>query len=117
MRPAASSCSITASRWPTERARRSSRTTTRVSQARQHGAAATGAGGVLLEDRGAAGGAQFVELRIGALVVDGDAGVADQPAAVFQDFVPRTPPSWQRPERVGDARENGLAGRRSYGQR
>ena len=84
--PAASSCSMTASRWLTERARRSSRTTTRVSpggnvaqQARQHGPAAIGAGGVLFEDRGATGGAQFVELRIRALFVGG-ARVADQAA-------------------------------------
>ena len=86
-RRAASSCSMTASRWLTERARRSSRTTTRVSpaadlaqQARQHRPAAIGAGGVLFEDRGAAGGAQFVELRIGALFLGGDARVADQAA-------------------------------------
>jgi hypothetical protein len=39
-------------------------------QARQHGPAAMGAGGVLLEHGGAAGGAQLVELRIGALFVD-----------------------------------------------
>lgn len=31
---------------------------------------------------------------------------------LFQDFAPGTPPSWQQPERVGDARKNGLAGRR-----
>ncbi len=49
-------------------------------QARQHGPAAIGAGGVLFEDRGAAGGAQFVELRIGALFVGGDPRVADQAA-------------------------------------
>ena len=49
-------------------------------QARQHGSAAIGAGGVLFEDCGAAGGAQFVELRIGALFVGGDACIADQAA-------------------------------------
>ena len=49
-------------------------------QARQHRPAAIGAGGVLLEDVGAAGGAQFVELRIGALLLGGDARVADQTA-------------------------------------
>ena len=47
-------------------------------QASEHGPAAIGAGGVLFEDGGTAGGAQFVELRIGALFVGGDAGVADQ---------------------------------------
>jgi hypothetical protein len=51
---------LTASRWPTERARRSSRTTTRVSPARQHGSAAIGAEGMLYQDCGAAGHAQFV---------------------------------------------------------
>ena len=49
-------------------------------QARQHGPAAIGAGGVLFEDGGAAGGAQFVALRIGALFLGGDACVADQAA-------------------------------------
>jgi hypothetical protein len=62
---------LTASRWPTERARRSSRTTTRVSPARQHGSAAIGAGDMLYQDCGAAGHAQFVELWIGALFVSG----------------------------------------------
>jgi hypothetical protein len=38
-------------------------------QARQHRPAATGAGGMLVADRGAACGVQFVALRIGALVV------------------------------------------------
>ena len=49
-------------------------------QAGQHGPAAVGAGGVLLEHGGAAGGAQFVELRIGALFLGGDPRVADQAA-------------------------------------
>ena len=49
-------------------------------QARQHGSAAIGAGGMLFEDCGAAGRAQFVELRIGALFVGGDACIADQAA-------------------------------------
>ena len=49
-------------------------------QARQHGPAAIGAGGMLLEDRGAAGRAQLVELRIGALFLGGDPCVADQTA-------------------------------------
>ena len=49
-------------------------------QARQHRPGAIGAGGVLLEHRGAAGGAQFVELRIGALFLGGDPRVADQTA-------------------------------------
>ena len=51
-----------------------------VQQARQHGPAAIGAGGVLFEDRGAASGAQFVELRIGALFLGGDPRIADQAA-------------------------------------
>ena len=49
-------------------------------QARQHRPGAIGAGGVLLEDRVAAGGAQLVELRIGALFLGGDPRVADQTA-------------------------------------
>ena len=49
-------------------------------QARQHRPAAIGAGGVFLEDRVAAGGAQFVELRIGALFLGGDPRIADQAA-------------------------------------
>ena len=49
-------------------------------QARQHRPAAIGAGGVLLEHRGAAGGAQLVELRIGALFLGGDPRIADQTA-------------------------------------
>jgi hypothetical protein len=49
-------------------------------QAGQHRAGAIGAGGVLLEDGGAAGGAEFVALRIGALFLRGDPGVADQAA-------------------------------------
>ena len=57
-------------------------------QARQHGSAAIGAGGMLLEDCGAAGGAQFVKLRIGALFLGGDACVADQAAGggMFSGF-------------------------------
>ena len=85
--PLASSCSITANKWLTERARRSSRTTTRVSpgrhvadEARQDWSAAIGTRGVLLEDTSAAGRAQFVELRIRALVLGGDARIADQTA-------------------------------------
>ena len=49
-------------------------------QARQHGPIAIGAGGVFFKNGGAAGCAQFVELRIGALFVGGNAGVADQTA-------------------------------------
>ena len=49
-------------------------------QARQHGAAAIGAGGVLLEDRLATGGAQFVALRICTLLLGGDPRIADQTA-------------------------------------
>ena len=49
-------------------------------QARQHGAAAIGAGGVLLEDRVATGGVQFVALRIGTLLLGGDPRIADQTA-------------------------------------
>ena len=47
-------------------------------QPRQHRPAAVGAGRVLFEDGGATGGAQLVGLRIGALVLRGHAGVADQ---------------------------------------
>ncbi len=46
----------------------------------QHGAAAIGAGGVLLKDRVAAGGAQFVALWIGPLLLGGDPRIADQTA-------------------------------------
>ena len=49
-------------------------------QAAEHGPASIGAGGTLFEHSGAAGGAEFVKLRIGALLFGGDAGVADQPA-------------------------------------
>ena len=49
-------------------------------QTRQHGTAAIGAGGVLLEDRVATGGAQFVALRIGTLLLGGDPRIADQTA-------------------------------------
>jgi len=49
-------------------------------QACQHRPAAVSAGGVLFEDRRAACCAQFVELRIGALVFGGNARVADQTA-------------------------------------
>jgi hypothetical protein len=49
-------------------------------QARQHGAAAIGAGGAFLEDRVATGGAQFVALRIGTLLLGGDPRIADQTA-------------------------------------
>ena len=47
-------------------------------QAGQHRARTIGPGGVLLAYGGAAGGAQFVGLRIGALVLRGDARVIDQ---------------------------------------
>ena len=49
-------------------------------QARQHRPAAVGAGGVLLEHGGAAGGAQFIALRVGALFLGGDPRIADQAA-------------------------------------
>ena len=49
-------------------------------QAGEHRPAAIGAGGVFFEDGGATGGAQFIELRIGPLLVCGDARVADQAA-------------------------------------
>ena len=51
-----------------------------VQQARQHRPAAVCAGGVLLEHRGAAGRAQFVELRIGALFLGRDPRIANQTA-------------------------------------
>jgi len=49
-------------------------------QAGEHGARTIGPGGVFLAYRGTAGGAQFVGLRISALVLSGDARVADQAA-------------------------------------
>ena len=52
-------------------------------QACQHRPAAVSAGCVLFEDRRAASCAQFVELRIGALVFGGNARVADQTACCF----------------------------------
>jgi hypothetical protein len=52
----------------------------RSSKAAQHGAQPIGAGSALLVHRGAAGGAQFVGLRIRALLLGGGAGVADQAA-------------------------------------
>ena len=57
-------------------------------QTRQDGPIAIGAGGVFFKNGGAAGCAQFVELRIGALFFGGDAGVADQTACNggFSDF-------------------------------
>jgi hypothetical protein len=56
-------------------------------QARQHRARAVGAGGVFLVYGGAAGGAQFVGLRIGALFLGRDAGVADQCRSYFPTSV------------------------------
>jgi len=54
-------------------------------QARQHRPAAVGAGGMLLEHDSAARRAQFVELRVCALVLGGHPRIADQTAgwAVF----------------------------------
>ena len=46
----------------------------------QHRPAAVGAGGMLLQHHGAPGGLQFIELRIGALVLGRDPGIADQTA-------------------------------------
>ncbi len=51
-----------------------------VQQASQHWPAAVCAGGVLLEHRGAAGRAQLVELRIGALFFGRDPRIANQTA-------------------------------------
>ena len=51
-----------------------------VQQARQHRPAAVCAGGVLLEHGGAAGRAQLVELRIGALFLGRDPRIANQTA-------------------------------------
>ena len=60
-----------------------------VQQARQHWPAAVCAGGVLLEHRGAAGRAQLVELRIGALFLGRDPRIANQTAwrGGFRQFV------------------------------
>jgi hypothetical protein len=88
--PTASSCSMTARRWLTERARRSSLTTTRVSPGRISCSrrASTGrlrsAPEACSSHRGAAGRAQLVELRIGGLFLGRDpriafAGVAEGP--------------------------------------
>jgi hypothetical protein len=49
-----------------------------VQQLRQHRTAPVRAGGVLLVDHRAAGGAQFVRLRVGVLLLGRDPGVADQ---------------------------------------
>ena len=87
MRAALFELSITCSKWLTERASRSRRTTTRTSPALdlahklgQHRPSARGAGAVLLMDDLAAGGAQLVDLRVGRLLLGGDAGVADEAA-------------------------------------
>jgi hypothetical protein len=50
-------------------------------KAGEHGAAGIGAGGMLFKDSGATGGAQFAQLRIGALFVGGDARGTDQAAS------------------------------------
>jgi len=49
-------------------------------EAGEHRTGAIGTRGVLLEDRVAAGGAEIVALRIGALFVGGDPSIADQAA-------------------------------------
>jgi hypothetical protein len=49
-------------------------------KAGEHGPAGIGAGGMPFKDSGAAGGAQFVQLRIGALFVGGDTRGTDQAA-------------------------------------
>ena len=49
-------------------------------QTRQYRPASIGTGRVFFQHRVAAGGAEFVELRIGALFLGGDARVADQSA-------------------------------------
>jgi len=46
----------------------------------QHGPAAVGAGGVLLQDGAAAGGAQRVALRVGALLLGRDPRITQEPA-------------------------------------
>jgi hypothetical protein len=51
-----------------------------VQQARQHRPAAVGAGGVLLQDCGAACSAEFVALRVGSLFIGRDPRIADQAA-------------------------------------
>ena len=49
-------------------------------EAGEHWAGAIGAGGVLLEDFVASGGAQFVALGVRTLIIGGDPGIADEPA-------------------------------------
>jgi hypothetical protein len=70
-----------------------------VQQAHQHRPAAIGAGGVFFENRGAAGGAQLVQLRIGALFLGGDPRIANQPAddggvSGFSRVTSMWPPRW-----------------------
>jgi hypothetical protein len=55
-------------------------------EARQHRPAAVGARGMLFEYGAAARGTQFVELRVGALVLGGHPRVADQ-AALWRGFL------------------------------
>jgi hypothetical protein len=64
--------------------------------ARRGGSAAIGAGGVLFEDCGAAGRAQFVQLRIGALFVGGDPGVVRKAAenGIYRAFAGIPVGSW-----------------------
>jgi hypothetical protein len=76
--PLASSCSMTARRWQTERGQAVEPDHDQrlagpdvAQQARKHRSGAIGTGGALLVHGAAAGGAQFVELRIGALLFGG----------------------------------------------
>ena len=78
---------VLSSRWLTDRARRSRRTTTRTSPARisrisraSSGRARERAGAVLLKNRRAAGGAQLAGLGVGRLILGRDAGVAQKAA-------------------------------------
>jgi hypothetical protein len=64
--------------------------------ARRGGSAAIGAGGVLFEECGAAGRAQFVQPRIGARFVGGDPGVVRKAAenGFLPGFCRHTVGSW-----------------------
>jgi hypothetical protein len=93
-------------------------------QARQHGAAAIGAGGVLLENRVATGIAQFVALRIGPLLLGGDPRIADQTAwsdgfascCLYDEIGPPEPAFLHEPENserlaaASRAQQTGLCG-------
>ncbi len=67
-------------------------------QAGEHGPAAIGARGLFDEDRVAARGAERVALRIGALLLGGDAGIADEAVSRRHgDFFTMKDSAWKRP--------------------